>query len=54
VGLLVAGAMTYSSCRGKVLVRDRLLDRLGLHEDDDVLDLGCGSGSASPTSTDQG
>jgi arsenite methyltransferase len=44
VGLLVAGAMIYSSCRGKVLVRDRLLDRLGLREDDDVLDLGCGSG----------
>jgi arsenite methyltransferase len=44
VGLLIAGAMIYSSLRGKVVVRDRLLDRLGLHEDDDVLDLGCGSG----------
>ncbi len=44
VGLLVAGAMTYSSFRGKLAVRDRLLNKLGLHEDDDVLDLGCGSG----------
>lgn len=44
VGLVVSGAMGYSSLRGKVVVRDQLLARLDLHEDATVLDLGCGSG----------
>ncbi|GAA1025416.1 MULTISPECIES: class I SAM-dependent methyltransferase [Amycolatopsis] len=44
VGVLVAGAMVYSSLRGKLTVRDRLLRRLRIRPDDDVLDLGCGSG----------
>jgi len=44
VGFGVAGLMVYSSKIGKIQVRDRLLDTLQLHGDEDVLDLGCGSG----------
>ncbi|MGH9077570.1 MAG: class I SAM-dependent methyltransferase [Acidimicrobiales bacterium] len=44
VGFGVAGLMLYSSKVGKVRVRDRLLDSLKLCGDEDVLDLGCGSG----------
>ena len=36
--------MVYSSKAGKIRVRDRVLDRLAMHGDEDVLDLGCGSG----------
>jgi arsenite methyltransferase len=44
VGFGVSAAMTYSSKIGKVRARDHLLDRLRLSGDEDVLDLGCGSG----------
>lgn len=42
--LIVGGLMVYSSKAGKIRVRDRLFDRLGLRGDEAVLDLGCGSG----------
>lgn len=44
LGSIVAGLMVYSSRTGKIRVRDRLLDGLGLRGDEKVLDLGCGSG----------
>jgi arsenite methyltransferase len=44
VGVVIGGLMVYSSKVGKIRVRDRLLDRLALVGDEDVLDLGCGSG----------
>lgn len=44
LGFGVAGLMLYSSKIGRVRVRDRLLDVLQMHGEDDVLDLGCGSG----------
>jgi len=44
VGFVVAGLMVYSSKVGKIRVRDRLLEGLHLRGDEDVLDLGCGSG----------
>lgn len=44
VGLVLVGLMVYSSKIGKTRVRDRLLDDLSLRGDEDVLDLGCGSG----------
>lgn len=44
LGFGVAGLMLYSSRVGKIRVRDRLLDSLQLRGDEDVLDLGCGSG----------
>ncbi|MFD2416237.1 class I SAM-dependent methyltransferase [Amycolatopsis pigmentata] len=44
VGLLTSGAMLHSSLRGKIRLRDRLLARLDLQPEHDVLDLGCGSG----------
>jgi SAM-dependent methyltransferase len=44
LAVLVAGPMVYSSKRGKIHARDRLLASLGLRGDEDVLDLGCGSG----------
>lgn len=42
--LLTVAAMLHSSRRGKLIERDRLLDRLGLRGDEDVLDVGCGRG----------
>lgn len=44
LGFGMAGLMSYSSKVGKIRVRDRLLDGLHLRGDEDVLDLGCGSG----------
>ncbi len=44
LGFGVAGLMLYSSKIGKIRVRDKLLDTLRLRGDEDVLDLGCGSG----------
>jgi ubiquinone/menaquinone biosynthesis C-methylase UbiE len=44
LALVVAGPMVYSSKRGKIRARDRLLTRLELRGDEDVLDLGCRSG----------
>jgi SAM-dependent methyltransferase len=44
VGVVIGGLMVYSSKVGKIGVRDRLRDRLALVGDEDVLDLGCGSG----------
>jgi arsenite methyltransferase len=44
IGLGTGAAMFYSSKAGKVRVRDRMLRRLALRGDEDVLDLGCGSG----------
>lgn len=44
LGFGVAALMVYSSKAGKLRVRDRLLDQLALRGDEDVLDLGCGSG----------
>lgn len=44
VGLLTAAAMAHSSLRGKIRLRDRVLERLGLPDDAQILDLGCGSG----------
>lgn len=43
-GFGVGALMVYSSKAGKIRVRDRLLDSLALRGDEDVLDLGCGSG----------
>lgn len=61
LGLGVAGLMVYSSKAGKLRVRERLLDQLRLHGDEDVLDLGCGSGlmllgaaTRTPTGTGTG
>ena len=43
--LLLLGAATYvSSRRGKLRLRDRLLDQLALRGDERVLDVGCGRG----------
>ena len=42
--LATVAAMVHSSRRGKLIVRDRLLDGLGLGGDEDVLDVGCGRG----------
>jgi SAM-dependent methyltransferase len=42
--LVTSAAMLHSSRRGKLIERDRLLDRLGLGGDEDVLDVGCGRG----------
>lgn len=44
VGFGFDGLMVYSSKIGKIRVRDRVLDTLALRGDEDVLDLGCGSG----------
>jgi SAM-dependent methyltransferase len=44
VGLGVAGMAIHNSYRGKILVRDRVLEELGLDGWEDVLDLGCGAG----------
>ena len=44
LGFGMAGVMIYSSKVGKIRVRDRLLEGLRLRGDEDVLDLGCGSG----------
>lgn len=44
VGAATAGLMLHSSFRGKIRVRDRLLDRLGMRGDEHIVDLGCGSG----------
>lgn len=44
LGLGGSAALTYSSIRGKVRVRDRVLAELALVGNEDVLDLGCGSG----------
>ncbi len=43
-GFGVAAPMVYSSKVGKIRVRDRLLETLRLRGNEDVLDLGCGSG----------
>jgi ubiquinone/menaquinone biosynthesis C-methylase UbiE len=40
----VGAAMYWSSRRGKLLVRNRLLDRLDIDDDEQVLDVGCGRG----------
>jgi arsenite methyltransferase len=42
--LATSAAMLHSSRRGKLIERDRLLDGLGLHGDEEVLDVGCGRG----------
>lgn len=47
IGLVLAAAglaMYSSSRRGKLMIRDRLLDELALREDERVLDVGCGRG----------
>ncbi|WP_372407594.1 class I SAM-dependent methyltransferase [Streptomyces luteireticuli] len=44
LGGFTAAAMAASSFSGKIRLRDRLLDGLGLRGDESVLDLGCGSG----------
>lgn len=44
VGFGVTGLVVYSSKIGKIQVRDGLLDTLALNGDEDVVDLGCGSG----------
>jgi arsenite methyltransferase len=44
VGWLTAALMLHSSLRGKLIVRDRLLDGLALRGDEDVVDLGAGRG----------
>ena len=44
VGGVIALPMIFSSLVGKVRVRDRVLTGLRLRGDEDVLDLGCGSG----------
>lgn len=43
-GIGTAGLMLYSSLRGKIRVREKLLDELRLRGDEDILDIGCGSG----------
>ncbi|NJC71033.1 class I SAM-dependent methyltransferase [Planosporangium thailandense] len=43
-GWLTAIAMLHSSLRGKIVLRDRVLDRLALRGDEDVVDLGTGRG----------
>jgi SAM-dependent methyltransferase len=42
--LATSAAMLHSSRRGKLIERDRLLDRLALQGDEEVLDVGCGRG----------
>jgi ubiquinone/menaquinone biosynthesis C-methylase UbiE len=43
--IVSAGVITFASSRyGKLLLRDRLLDGLGLRGDERVLDVGCGRG----------
>jgi arsenite methyltransferase len=44
VGWPTAALMIHSSLRGKLLMRDRLLDQLALSGDEDVVDLGAGRG----------
>lgn len=44
LGFGVAAPMVYSSKIGKIRVRDRLLETLRLRGNEEVLDLGCGSG----------
>jgi arsenite methyltransferase len=44
IGWLSAALMVHSSLRGKRIVRDRVLDRLAWRGDEDVVDLGTGSG----------
>ena len=45
VGFLAVGAfMVWSSRTGKIQMRDRLLDSLGLRGDEKALDVGCGRG----------
>ena len=44
VYLAVAAVMLWSSRVGKMRVRDRLLDAVGLRGDEKVLDVGCGRG----------
>jgi arsenite methyltransferase len=43
-GRATAALLLHSSLRGKRVVRDRLLDRLALRGDEDVVDLGTGRG----------
>jgi ubiquinone/menaquinone biosynthesis C-methylase UbiE len=43
-GWLTAAAMLHSSLRGKRVMRERVLDRLGLRGDEDIVDLGTGRG----------
>jgi arsenite methyltransferase len=42
--LASAGLMVWSSRRGKLLVREHLIDTLALRGDENVLDIGCGRG----------
>jgi arsenite methyltransferase len=42
--IATVAAMVHSSRRGKLVERDRLLDRLALRGDEEVLDVGCGRG----------
>src|SRR5262249_37091118 len=42
--LLTSAVMLWSSRSGKLVARDKLLDGLGLHGDETVLDVGCGHG----------
>lgn len=44
IGVGTLGLMLHSSLRGKVVTRDRVLDRVGVGAGECVLDLGCGSG----------
>src|ERR1700761_2234451 len=44
IGLGTVALMLHSSWRGKVTMRDEVLRRVGVHEGDALLDLGCGSG----------
>jgi ubiquinone/menaquinone biosynthesis C-methylase UbiE len=44
IGVGTLALMLHSSLRGKVVTRDRLLDRVGVRAGESVLDLGCGSG----------
>jgi ubiquinone/menaquinone biosynthesis C-methylase UbiE len=44
IGWLTAALMVHSSLRGKRILRDRVLDRLAWRGDEDVVDLGTGSG----------
>ncbi|WAC90852.1 class I SAM-dependent methyltransferase [Mycobacterium sp. Aquia_213] len=43
--LATAASYIYATRRGKFVVWDRILDELGLHGDETVLDLGCGRGA---------